>query len=123
MAIKIRTYKNNRVFGLILKELKKNKQYKIKEISHTGINFRNPENEKIYELYFVNTVDVSVKKVESIIQDIIKSTFKENYLFDFYPLGLTNLGYTASFIISGELGTHCVVSHKIKEVKKDRSIL
>ncbi len=113
MPIKLRTYKNNRVFGLILKELKKYDEYTIKEIKSAL-----SENEKIYQVLVPVDDNLSLNRFKKLVEGIIENIFKDNYFFDFCSLGLTPLSYTASFIISGELGHYFSVSHRIKEVKK-----
>lgn len=114
--IEISTYKNNKIFNKIAQLIKSGGIFKIKELKHGD------DETKCYEVS--GKIKGSRKEfVKAFISEIISyipDNFSSNYSFDFTG---EELGYTSSFIIyeMDEKNTKYVVSHRIKEIRKDGS--
>lgn len=114
--IELTTYKNNKVFNKIAQLLKSGGIFKIKPLQIDS------EDLKAYEL--IGKIKGSRKDfVKAVINEIISylpDNFSSNYSFDFTG---EELGYTSSFIIyeMDEKNTKTIVSHRIKEIRKDGS--
>jgi hypothetical protein len=114
--IEVSTYKNNKVFNKIAQLIKSGGIFKIKDLKLES------EELKAYEV--IGKIKGSRKEfIKAFISEIISyipDNFSSNYSFDFTG---EELGYTSSFIIyeMDEKNTKYVVSHRIKEIRKDGS--
>lgn len=118
VAFKLRAYKQNRICNKILKLLKRDGVWAVKENRR-----KDPENCRIFIVSKISsdTIQDTAKSLKNEIISYIPDAFAPNYQFDFTGEAL---GFIRSFeVLSQDDDLLFVCYHNIKEVKKGESIV
>lgn len=118
VAFKLQAYKQNRICNKILKLLKRDGVWAVKENRRLD-----PENYRIFIVSKVSTdtIQDTANSLKNEIISYIPDAFNQNYQFDFTG---NTLGFVRSFeVLSQEDDLLFVCYHNIKEVKKGESVM
>lgn len=118
VAFKLRAYKQNRICNQILRLIKRDAVWAVKENRR-----KDPENCRIFIVSKISTdtIQDTANSLKNEIISYIPDAFTPNYQFDFTG---NALGFVRSFeVLSQDDELLFVCYHNIKEVKKGESVM